>query len=148
MAQPAMIVTAQRNEEEALTGYKIIKIPTGGEPGSAGRELLKLTESDQGRRNLEGDGFRQIPPEPRPGTSYKDLMLEATNAGIPHIYRLEDGTWEYQNTNCMWRGCSLTAETVDMYEEMHRKIMRYTTIHPENPGAPGDERAPGAEGRA
>ena len=133
MAQPAMIVAAQRDEEEALTGYNIIKIPTGGEPGNAGRELLKLTENDQGRRNLERDGFRQIAPEPRPGTSYKELVLEATNAEIHHIYRLEDGTWEYQNTNCMWRGCSLTAETVDMYEEMHRTIMRYTIIRPEDP---------------
>ena len=134
MAQPAMIVTAHRDEEEALTGYNIIKIPTGGEPGNAGRELLKLTENDQGRRNLERDGFRQIAPEPRPGTSYKELMREATNAEIRHIYRFENGTWEYQNTNSMWPGCSLTAETVDLYEEMHRTIMRYAIRRPEDPG--------------
>ena len=134
MAQPAMIVAAQRDEEGTLTGYNIIKITTGGEPGNAGRELLKLTENDQGRKSFEREGFRQTAPEPRPGNSYKQLMREATNAHIPHIYRLEDGTWEYQNTTSMWRGYPLTAETVDLYKEMHRTRMRNTVRRPENPG--------------
>ena len=107
MPQPAMIVMELRDQEDVLTGHNVITIPSGGEPRNAGRELVNLILTQEGRDSLTAQGFREVMPEFHPGTSYKQLSREAQGNKIPNVYRLGYTCWEYQNTNSMRRGLPL-----------------------------------------
>lgn len=120
MPQEALVAIAYRDEEEHLAGFVTIRLPDGGDPADAGEELLELGEDEATASELRGKGFRGHKPRAHPQWNYKQVMFHAKDEGIPHVYRLQDGSWEYQQTQSMYRSSTLNRKTLEQFKEGHR----------------------------
>ena len=132
MTQPAMVLIALRAQDESLLGFNVITLPDDGDPDKAGRELLSISSTPEGRQALSTEGFRQTPPQPRLGLRYKHLMIEAKEKDITHLYRLEEDYWEYQNTRTMYRGAPFHSDNLQDWVNAHQAKLRMTLRSPEH----------------
>lgn len=119
MPQEAIIAVAYFDEEGRHAGFVTIHLPHGGDPANAGSELLGMGDREDAASALRRSGFRDQPQQARPGWSYKDVMRHAEQQEVPHIYRLQNGGWEYQRTAAMYRSLTLNDDTLNLYATAH-----------------------------
>ena len=126
MPQEAMIAVAYTDGEGLHAGFVTIRLPEEGDPANAGAKLLALGAGEAAASTLRREGFWRQPREVKPSWSYKQVMRHARDMGIPHIYRLQNGGWEYQHAPSMYRSLTLDPDTLPHYADGHRLRMMGT----------------------